>query len=255
MFWLGIPKATWLERAHVPTMVSYRSLRGRHTFPRAQAIWTQDSSGFTEIERPPHRYTTTAADYARDTWRHAEEIGRLEWAAIQDWMCEPSMLQRTGLSIDDHQRLTTESYLDLRELEPRIPWLPVLQGWTLDDYRRHVDRYMRAGIDLLRAPVVGLGTMCRRQNTLEAVGIIRTLAQLGLRLHGFGLKVFSVLRASGLLHSSDSMAWSLDGRLPHGGRCRRARDHEQCANCLTYALLWRQRLVNRLGQQLLPGVA
>jgi hypothetical protein len=142
-----------------------------------------------------------------------------------------------------------ESYLDLRELAPEMPWLPVLQGQQLDDYRRHVDMYASAGVELGQVPLVGLGTVCRRQHTLVAVRLIQGLAELGLRLHGFGLKITSLLRLRQELTSADSMAWSYDGR--QRGRCKRVRDHNKCANCLNYALLWRQRLLDRLGQRTL----
>ncbi len=58
-----------------------------------------------------------------------EECGQLDWAAVQDWVCEPFMLKRTGLSVREHQRRTVASYLDLRSLAPEVPWVPVLQGW------------------------------------------------------------------------------------------------------------------------------
>ena len=161
------------------------------------------------------------------------------------------MLEKTGLTVRDHQVRTVDSYLELQQLAPELPWLPVLQGQVLDDYRRHVDLYAAAGIDLRTVPLVGLGSVCRRQQTMEAVRLIQGLASLGVRLHGFGLKVTSLLRTRECLASADSVAWSLDGRYPEGGRCKRVRDHAHCANCLDYALLWRQRLLDRLNQGML----
>jgi hypothetical protein len=86
---------------------------------------------------------------------------------------------------------------------------------------------------------------------MVAVRLIQGLAGLGVRLHGFGLKVTSLLRTREYLASADSMSWSVDGRYPEGGRCQRLRDHANCANCLDYALLWRMRLLDRLAQQML----
>jgi hypothetical protein len=249
-FWLGIHQVAWLEQLSIPTMVSYRRLKRRRGFPRALGDWVQDSGGFTELSLHG-AYQTTPKTYVAHTRRHAAEMGRLQWAAVQDWMCEDVVLAKTGSTVAQHQLRTVESYLELQQLAPELPWLPVLQGQVLDDYRRHVDLYTAAGVDLRAAPLVGLGTVCRRQQTMVAVRLIQGLASLGLRLHGFGLKVTSLLRTREYLASADSMSWSTDGRYPEGGRCQRVRDHSNCANCLDYALLWRQRLVDRLQQGML----
>jgi hypothetical protein len=255
MFWLGLHHADWLERVAVPAMLSYRTLKGRKSFPRALGPWVQDSGGFTELTKPPYAYRTSPRDYANRTRLHAAEIGQMQWAAVQDWMCEDLVLGKTCSSVAQHQVRTLASYLDLQQLAPELPWLPVLQGRELDDYRRHLDMYASAGVDLRQLPVVGLGTVCRRQHTLVAVRLLQDLAGLGLRLHGFGLKVTSLLRAREMIVSADSMAWSLDGQRNHGGRCARVRGHDQCSNCLDYALRWRQRLLDRLSQELLWDVA
>ena len=247
-FWLGVNNASWLARTDVPMMVSYRTLgRLRRRLPRAAGVWTQDSGGFSELSLHG-QYMTSAATYAARTRLHMQQIGGLQWAAIQDWMCEDAVLAKTGLSVLEHQARTVASYLDLRELAPDVPWTPVIQGQVLADYLRHVDLYARAGVDLLRLPVVGIGTVCRRQHTMVAVRLIQGLAAIGLKLHGFGLKITSTLRVADQLVSADSMAWSIDGRYPQGGRCARVRAHKQCASCMDYALLWRRRLMYRLAQ-------
>ena len=179
------------------------------------------------------------------------EIGQLRWAAVQDWMCEDVVLERTGLDIAAHQLRTVISYFTLRELAPDVPWLPVLQGQVSDDYLRHADMYAGAGVDLDALPLVGIGTVCRRQHTMVAVRLIQSVSNLGLRLHGFGLKITSLLRLRGQLASADSMAWSLDGRLPQGARCSSTRSHKNCSSCLVYAMLWRKRLLIRLEQPML----
>ncbi|MFD4975321.1 hypothetical protein [Streptomyces sp. NPDC058424] len=96
--------------------------------------------------------------------------------------------------------------------DDELPWMPVLQGWTPDDYLRHVDMYAVMAIDLTLEPLVGLGAVCRRQRTTEAVRIIETLYGLGIRLHGFGIKTTGLRAAHHLLHSSNSMAWSYSAR-------------------------------------------
>jgi hypothetical protein len=77
--------------------------------------------------------------------RYADEIGQLDWAAPMDWMCEPWIVEKTGLSVREHQERTVANYLALRD---RGPFIPVLQGWTLEDYETCVDLYAQAGVDL-----------------------------------------------------------------------------------------------------------
>jgi hypothetical protein len=152
-------------------------------------------------------------------------------------MCEPPALARTGLTVRQHQTLTTANYLALRDLAPAAPWLPILQGWEPDQYAVHAAQYQRAGVDLAGLPTVGLGSVCRRQDARTLGPILDALP--GLRLHGFGLKTTALREFSERLASTDSMAWSYDAR--RGARhpdCA----HRTCANCFRYALHWRQRL-------------
>lgn len=241
-FYLGTHKPAWLARTRMPLFVSHRRLRERRTLPRAVCSWALDSGGFTELSLYG-RWETTPAEYADAVALYAREVGNLEWAVPQDWMCEPMMLQTTGRTVAEHQERTVANYLELRAMAPRLPFVPVLQGWTLADYHRCVGLYDRAGVDLRAEPLVGLGSVCRRQATGEIGAIVSSLAALGLRLHGFGVKVAGLRRYAEHLVSADSMAWSLNARrsAPLAG-CT----HRSCANCLLYASAWRTRLLCQL---------
>lgn len=189
------------------------------------------------------RWVTPAAVYAAEAEGWQASIGNLDFAAPQDWMCEPLMLARTGLTVGEHQRLTVANLLHLRTLAPAVPWLPVLQGWTIDDYLHCVRLYEAAGVDLAAEPRVGLGSVCRRQATGEIDELVRTLAATGLSLHGFGVKVGGLRRCGRWLASSDSMAWSRQARYrPPLPGCT----HRTCNHCLRFALAWRERLLARL---------
>lgn len=168
------------------------------------------------------------------------------WAAPQDWMCEPVMVERTGLSVREHQERTVASVVELRRLAPDLPIIPVLQGWKSADYQRCIRLYDQAGINLRAEPVVGLGSVCRRQSTDEIGTIVQTLAGRGLRLHGFGVKTEGVKRYGKYLTSADSLAWSFRGRYvrpcahPRPGR-RLPRSE---SNCCRFALSWRDALID-----------
>lgn len=234
----------WLRQTDVPLFVSTRRLHRRRRLPRARGPVAIDSAGYSELSLYGE-WRTSARQYVADVRRYASEIGRVEWAAPQDWMCEPHVRAKTGKSIAEHQSLTLASILDLREMAPEIPWAPVLQGYELEDYLHHVDDYGRAGVDLFAEPIVGVGTVCRRQATSEAVEILEQLSGLGLKLHGFGVKKLGVLRLAQHLASADSMAWSFDARRMQKPMCG-SRTHKNCANCLRFALSWRLDLLRGL---------
>jgi hypothetical protein len=252
IFYLGTHEPCWLGRTSVPLFIS------RRRFSRAKGLrgslgrWALDSGGFSELLLYG-RWETSAAQYAEEAQRHQDLIGKLDFAAIQDYMCEPFMIERTGLSLREHQRRTIQSFLDLKSLAPSVPWAPVLQGWRVDDYLRHAEDYATAGVDLVALDRVGVGSVCRRQASRQAYDIFTALRPLGLRLHGFGLKTgFFRLAFAASLSSADSLSWSRRARSePPLPGC----DHRSCANCLRFALQWREKvgeIMRRPSQTSLP---
>ena len=128
-----------------------------------------------------------------------------------------------------------DSFLELRSLAPEVPWVPVVQGFTLAEYLRCVELFADVGVDLTHQPTVGLGSVCRRQATHETAEIVAALAGLGLRLHGFGVKISGLALYGDYLTSADSLAWSGEARrLPALPGCR----HKHCNNCVRYAGIW-----------------
>lgn len=241
-FYLGTHMPNWLEQSDVPWFVSRRRLFQRKTLPQPLGSWALDSGGFTELNKPPHRYTFSVDEYVADVRRFEREMPGLEWVAPMDWMCEPFVLTHTGLTVKEHQLRTIENFRELRsELGPLV--IPVLQGWERDDYLYCESLYAYAGFDLATEPLVGVGSVCRRQSTHEAAAIFRALE--GLNLHGFGLKKDGLYAYGDCLVSADSMAWSSRGRRSRLKGCT----HASCANCLRFALRWRDQLLERLGQQ------
>lgn len=245
-FFLGTHHPHWLGRQDVPLFVSRRALERVKSLPRASAPWALDSGGFSELTIHGE-WQVDAKTYASMVRRYRDEIGQLSWAAPQDWMCEPDMLKRTGLTVVEHQRRTVANFLELRAVAPDLPIIPVLQGWCEGDYYDCLDMYEKAGVDMAAEPLVGLGTVCRRQNTLRASWIITSLISCGLRLHGFGFKATGLRGCGGrMLTSADSLAWSYHARRepPLDAEC--AARHKNCANCPRFALLWRETMLASL---------
>jgi hypothetical protein len=247
--YLGTHQPEWLGREEfgsdcIPLCVAHHRIEVRRTLPRAVTPWMQDSGGYKHLEKHG-TWTLSPYKYAADTRRNYDEIGLMDVCAIQDWMCEDEILASTGLTVADHQLKTLASFLNLMSLDAELPWMPIIQGRTLDDYLRCIDLYEQAGVDLTLAPVVGIGSVCRLQRTDEAARIIETIWAMGIRLHGFGFKVTGLRRVSHQLYSSDSTAWSFNAvnRAPMP-EC--VGKHVHCGNCPKYARAWRTKLLNSL---------
>lgn len=246
LFYLGTHLPHWLRTTPVPLFISHRRLKDRRTFPRALQPWALDSGGFTELSLHG-RWATSPSDYVTAVRRYADEIGMMQWAAPQDAMCEPWVLDNCqswlGGTVDAHQRWSVDNLLELRTLASDLPFIPVLQGWDDDDYLRHVEMYVDAGVSLFDEPLVGLGSVCRRQATGQIVRIVKMLSALGLRLHGFGVKTAGLAQYANHLVSADSMAWSLAGRRQHP--CPQS-FNKNCASCWHFALDWHSRIMEVL---------
>jgi hypothetical protein len=160
---LGVPEPAWMKTLHKPVFVSRNRFvrRGKIVLQDINCPWALDSGGFTELSMHG-RWTITAAQYVNIV-RVLASLGQMRWAAIMDWMCEDVMLKMTGKTVLEHQTLTVNNYLDLMYLDPTLPWVPVLQGYYPEDYKRHLTQYNQAGFDLSSLPLVGIGSVCRRQ--------------------------------------------------------------------------------------------
>lgn len=250
MFYLGTHRPYWLGLTDVPLFVSHTTLGNYRRLPRATGPWALDSGGFTQLSKPPHRWSITPEQYVAAVRRYRDEVGHLQWAAPMDHMCEPVVLAGTRQTVPAHQWRTVTNYLRLRDLAPDLAIIPVLQGWTTADYLRCADLYETMGVDLAAQPLVGVGTVCRRQDTRAAADVVTELSSRGYRLHGFGVKLTGLRAFGGSLTSVDSMAWSYRARrasrdltsaglpptCPEGKRT--------CANCLHFALEWRDRALD-----------
>src|SRR5262249_21701310 len=99
-------------------------------------------------------------------------------------------------------------------------------------------------------PLVGVGSVCRRQGTAKIETLIKSLYARGLRnLHGFGLKTRGLTgrrSVAGYLASADSMSWSKRAR--NAWKVERQKlcggDHKGgCTSCFPWAVKWRDRLL------------
>ena len=273
-FYCGTHFPSWLWSGEVgfPLCVSYGRLRPYRTLRRGMVPWICDSRGFSELAQHG-RWTISPGEYLADVARYDEQIGGLQWASPQDWMCENEIIHGgrtpdglmcvgTGLSVEEHQRRTVENFIELVSLWPRYssrpcPVIPVLQGDGPDAYLRCYQMYLDAGVLLGHDhPLVGVGSVCRLQSTSKIVAVARALGQLNLELHWFGLKLTGIARpevhrdiaspfAYAGTQSLDSASWSRSARYDERltGCTHAAR---KCNNCPRYAARWRARLITAM---------
>ncbi len=207
-----------------------------HRFKRAclsiRRLWTRkkpiegvsaliDSGAFMELFLHG-KYQDSVEKYAaRLHALYTQGVVNIAGVVAQDYMCEPFMLAKTGLTVEEHQRLTIERYDELvaalnRRFPKGIPFpvMPVLQGYAPSDYVRHLAAY---GARLAHNMWVGVGSVCKRNSAPEKIAaVLRAIKAVrpDLRLHGFGVKLTSLLSAAvrDLLATADSMAWSYAAR-------------------------------------------
>jgi hypothetical protein len=211
-FFVGMPEPTYAARAGPAFISVHRLARRRSDFDVGE--WVMDSGAFSTIGKHGG-YPDGPAEYAAQV-RRWSSCGRLLAAVTQDYMCEPWMLRRTGMTVRRHQHLTVERYDAIRRAGTAGVYLmPVLQGYDPEEYARHVAMYGRR---LARGAWVGVGSICKRNGKPEEVeGVLRAVlaARPDLRLHGFGIKL-TALRSREvrrMLWSADSAAWSFSARI------------------------------------------
>lgn len=221
--------AQHFERA----FVSINAIRDRKSdFPVND--WILDSGAFTEISQHG-RYRHDPSEYAEQINRWAK-CGNMLAAVSQDWMCEPWIIAKTGLSVMEHQIRTIHRYVALLACTPHYI-MPVIQGYTVPDYLRHIAMYR----GLLKFGAwVGVGSICKRNGApLQIQHILQSILRVrpDLRLHTFGLKTtaFSNRTIRAVASTGDSMAWS--------SAARHAADE------------MRRAMEKELGQKMLPAAA
>jgi hypothetical protein len=194
--------------------ISINRLRGRKKHVPCYDLII-DSGAFTELQTHGH-YRHPPDDYGAELVRLRDEgVVSPKVAVAQDYMCEHFILQKTHLTVRDHQQRTVERYVALVDYNTGIPIMPVLQGFSPLDYVRHLEDYG----DLLTPGMwVGVGSVCKRN--ASPVDIVNVLSAIraerpDLKLHGFGIKKTALMHPSvrALLHSADSMAWSFHARI------------------------------------------
>lgn len=133
-----------------------------------------------------------------------------DWYASMDYPCEPEISRRLGLLENmDRIRATVDMAFRmdaLKDLVPGSELVPVIQGYTLQEYKRCVDLY--EGLGLVK-PYMAVGSMCKRRSSGDLHDLIPKIFNHARsagceKLHFFGLKL------SPDLCDLDEFIWSRD---------------------------------------------
>jgi hypothetical protein len=260
-YYLGVPEPSWLGHSDgVPKFVSAArfdryTTEGDRWPARSASAYAIDSGAYIALTGRNKRvpWFDDPDVYGGKILRFIDNTGYPpEFAAIQDFPCEPNAQRATGLTVRDHQDLTCDAYEWMTREFPMVPWIPVLQGEKPGDHVVHANMYADRGIDLASCHRVGVGSICRLtelDGLVERIRQLEDLAAQGLKLHGFGIKTDALPLIGHVLASADSMAWSAHVR--HNGRrdpirlpgCTHVGD---CRNCYRYAVHWREQVLASL---------
>lgn len=191
-----------IEEPHV--LLSAQSKAG-YPWPGIEQLFV-DSGGYSLMlnqgEHPPvDAYLDTVVEYEADMW------------AVQDYPCEPEILESYDRSVADHQRRTVEaaSACLSRAGDRGIEATPVtvLQGWERDEYLTHIEMLRDAGC---LTEHIGIGSVCRRNQTGRIRAIVKAVREAlpaRHKLHAFGVKneILSDRETRDALWSADTTAW------------------------------------------------
>jgi len=260
-FYIGCYNQAQIKYVPKYFVYSFRQLRKRKSKIKVPANleWMMDSGAFQEIFING-KYTYDVEEYQKAVLLHKPNV-----FVNMDFMCEPKNLKKTGLSIKEHQHLSTEHQVKLKDFadDNDLCFMGTLQGWKPKEYLEHLDLLQERGI---LTEITGVGSICRRAATfkiLDVLRVIRKATPSWVKLHGFGVKksLLKYKETYDLLYSVDSMAWSYAGRkagekrVGIGGNlfgkpclvdenkmCYRHTD--DCANCERYMLKWLNEVEN-----------
>lgn len=207
VFFLGCNQPYLIHRLNRPVLMSVKAFArkrsqgqgfGKYTWRQSlfkagkNTLLFLDAASFTCVSRQYGLLGHIPRKFYASIVNRFEGCDWFAGACCQDYMCEDFVLKTTGLSVEEHQRLTIHRYDLLRQdIKPSIYLMPVLQGYKPEEYLRHLDLW---GNRLEAGMWVGIGSICKRNNDKEGQKQIAKIIDLILRerpdllLHLFGVK-------------------------------------------------------------------
>lgn len=188
------PKQNWnLSRTRLPKMVERLILdSGGYAFFSRWGEYPFDLEKYLEL-----------AYYLRD-------LHPLYRVATLDYPCEPDINRSQIMTNEERIQKTVSNAVECFHKDNSIPWLPVIQGYTVEEYLYCIDLYNDYGIG---SDYWAIGSICSRKGApYELRNIITKIKERHQtqKLHAFGLGIpyLSDPQIFNAIYSSDSAAWN-----------------------------------------------
>lgn len=181
----------------------------RPTFPSHDSLML-DCGGFSFFDKFEYdSYPFTPGELAR----LANSL-RADYVATIDYPCEPELLEAKDWSVEDNIERTVENAEKCMKHEIKGEWMPVIQGYSVEDYKKCVDKYLEKGL-LENVKRVAIGSVCVRNRPTKIEEIVNEVADylaengIYVEIHLFGLSLRAVKRIDvwRRITSVDSGAW------------------------------------------------
>lgn len=253
-FFIGLYSKKQISETPGNFMCSYKTVRNFKEKINTNKQWIMDSGAFSEISING-KYTYTVTDYLNIIYKQEPT-----YFITMDYMCEPFILNKTNKSVIEHQQLTCENSIKIKNsYSGKSKFIGSIQGYTKDEYISHIDMLKTQG---LIEEYMAVGSICRRKNVKEIFDILKNIKKnlpSWVKIHGLGVKktLLSKYETYDYLNSCDSMAWSFSGRYVKtkvNNKCTLTNvecihlTHKNCANCENYMKNWYneiQDLINK----------
>lgn len=157
---------------------------------RPPADWVEsacvDSGGFAIMQKFG-KYPWSVSQYSDFIWDVTRDV-RLDFSAIMDYACEPSVNREVYRSNKERIKATIRNEAECMRVAPDLPWLPVLQGDSLTE--RAFDIAIRRRMAMLPINYAGIGSVCGRGKAGAIEAILFYRDQLpSLKHHCFGMHI------------------------------------------------------------------
>lgn len=235
-----LPASSWASAE----VLAHGRVRGKIApvrLPASIVDGAADCGGFVATRKwGTYRYNDSQYVEWCDGWRPS-------WAAMMDYCCEdeitsgqPGIVRKRQ---DDTTAMAHHFWQQYRSAS--WSWVPTIQGWTVEDYRRHVQDMkpliteMSSHYGAGSAFRVGIGTLCARASAKMIREVVTMVASElpDVSLHLWGVKL-SVMQSQIMLPeqvaSVDSGAWN--GMWGHGRNHWKATGMTQREWCFKVAL-------------------
>jgi len=168
-----------------------------------------DNADKTFIDSGGYQFMKKFTEYPFNPKEYVDFINEVnpDYFAAMDYPCEPKILERRKKTSEQQIEDTIEKTIDLLDLESHSKLLPVIQGWSIEDYIYCIDRMREQ--DLL-SDYMAIGSLCIRDESIyPIIKAITDNIPSDIKLHGFGVKISNLKNKFVFdnLYSSDSMAW------------------------------------------------